>query len=90
MTKELQEALYKTGFEFNTVGDSGSKEGVCLYIHLNKEQSASCYVDESDCFVLRFVQTEQTVKCLNAEQVIDIFKMVEQLLETEFFYYKEV
>ena len=89
MTREVKSVLYDKGFDFITMADSGSKDGVSLWITLNNEHSASVYTNEKGNAVLRIDNLEQAVECTSAEQVIDIIKMSESLLGTEFFYFRE-
>lgn len=89
MTREVKEKLYVLGFDFITMADSGTKDGVSFWITLNNEHSASVYTNEKGNAVLRIDNLEQTVECTSAEQVIDILKMTESVLGTEFFYYRE-
>ena len=89
MTKDVKSVLYDKGFDFITMADSGSKDGVSLWITLNNEHSASVYTNEKGNVVLRIDNMEQSVECTSAEQVIDIIKMTEILLGVEFFYFRE-
>ena len=89
MTKDVKSVLYDKGFDFITMADSGSKDGVSLWITLNNEHSASVYTNEKGNVVLRIDNMEQAVECTSAEQVIDIIKMTEILLGVEFFYFRE-
>lgn len=90
MTREVKEKLYVLGFDFITMADTGAKDGVSIWITLNREHSASVYTNEKDNAVLRIDNLEQAVECTNAQQVIDIIMMFESLLGTEFYYYKEI
>ena len=88
-TNEIKSKLYQLGFDFITIADSGSKDGVSFWITLNREHSASVYINENGNAVLRIDNTERAVECTNVQQIIDIIFMTESVLGTEFFYYRD-
>lgn len=88
-TNEIRSKLDQLGFDVHTVQDLGSKDGVCVYIDLNKEHSASFYVNDEGNAVFRIDAGDRDVECTNAQQIIDIIFMTESVLGTEFFYYRD-